>query len=330
MTNIIKVTDIPKFVVDLDKPPSERWNDILDKYQDKFAKINKEFDKIFKMYPTYLLWIAKTLISCYKWTNSIMYYDELESISKKTNIEFEKLLLMQLCYEFCSACTCVVTKVKGEYTFYRTLDWPLDFMKDITIQVNFVRGKKIVFTGITWVGYVGILTGFTGKYAVAVNYRRTTNNSNIWSILGNIKKIITLDWPVGYLVRCLLENRMTFNHAYKYLMHTNLISPCYITMCHKLRKPRIIIRDPNKTVNVIKKDYVVQTNIDPKQFRPNILFSIQRNNLACDLINKNKNNFESCDDLVKGLNKFPIINKETLHYTVMIPKQHSCETYLIN
>ena len=54
------------------------------------------------------------------------------------------------------------------------MDWDLPILKELTIQINFKRRDKTVFTGTTWVGYIGVLTGMKARaFSVSINYRQT-------------------------------------------------------------------------------------------------------------------------------------------------------------
>lgn len=41
----------------------------------------------------------------------------------------------------------------------RTMDWGMEWLRPLTIEVDFIRGGKTQYVATTWVGYVGVLTG---------------------------------------------------------------------------------------------------------------------------------------------------------------------------
>ncbi len=47
----------------------------------------------------------------------------------------------------------------------RALDWGMDQLRDLVVELDFVRfeGGPIVATSLTYFGYVGVLTGASGK-----------------------------------------------------------------------------------------------------------------------------------------------------------------------
>ena len=69
----------------------------------------------------------------------------------------------------------------------------MDFLKDLTINVVFIKHNKVLFKGVT-PGYVGIVTGMNDTYSLALNFRASNG-----SLIGNVMRTIGMKWPVGYL-----------------------------------------------------------------------------------------------------------------------------------
>ena len=60
------------------------------------------------------------------------------------------------------------------------MDWDLPILRKLTFQAKFKFKNKTLFTGTTWAGYLGILTGMRHPqtkdeegYSISINYRRT-------------------------------------------------------------------------------------------------------------------------------------------------------------
>lgn len=84
-----------------------------------------------------------------------------------------------------------------------------------------------------------------------------------------------MKWPIGYLVRSIIENIFALNDTKNLLETSQLISPCYITLYVHNQQSYIITRDCDKTVNT-RSDNLVQTNCDWNKTKPNILWSLER------------------------------------------------------
>lgn len=259
--------------------------------------------------------------------NYIMFREELISISEYTGISFDKLLLMQLCYEMCSMCTSVGTKLCDKNIHFRTMDWSMDFLKEITVQLKFVKENKQIFEATSWVGYLGILTGLSyNNYSIALNFRKSDG-----TIYDNFKRVLNLCYPIGYKIREVLTNQLLFENVVDIMSNNKFISPCYVTIIPIIGDPIIIIRDPSLLVNITRKTPLVQTNIDNidgQLYGDNILYSKERIYTVENILKEHNNNFQSYDDIITSMNIFPIINDETIYVTIMDPNNNKMMTYI--
>lgn len=353
---------IERFIFNLDLPENERWIPILKAYEKSMPKLKNFIDKTFESMG--LNGIAFYGIKSAIWLlrNKMMYSKELISISEFTGINLEKIVVMQLMYEMCAACTTFVTNVNvnvkdSEKTtsmnvMFRTMDWEMDFLKELTVELDVRRDGKTLFIAPTWVGCVGMFTTYTpiqyapNNYSIAVNYRRT-NNFSTSGIIANIWKVLTFVWPIGYLVRFINEKRMSYADAFGILSDTQLVTPCYITLYNPSDVSYILTRNPNYLVNVRsteKFSHLVQTNMDyscynrkkqkkdlDMKFKPNatinsdenednILWSQERYDMIEEHIDNYGNKFKSFNELKRLVEQNPIKNHETIYMCIMTPK----------
>jgi len=263
------------FTINLDSSPDQRWKDVVDRYKDRFPRVIQEIDRILAS-SGYLGTVALWLCNVFTFFGSIMYKEELKSIARMAGIPLNKLILMQICYEMFSACTSLVMKRSDDTNVhFRTMDWEMDFLKDLTINVDFTRNGKTVFRGITWAGYVGIVTGMNWDYSVALNYRRSNG-----TLMKNVMRTMAMKWPVGYLVRHTLENSSNgYEEALNIFSKYQLISPCYITLCSADHDATVIVRECDRVARVRylnSMEYIVQTNCDDERDPNNIMWSHER------------------------------------------------------
>ena len=64
----------------------------------------------------------------------------------------------------------------GEILHFRTLDWEMEELRPLVIQVEFIRGGSIVARAVTYAGYTGILTGVRRDLSISLNYRAHRSN----------------------------------------------------------------------------------------------------------------------------------------------------------
>jgi hypothetical protein len=269
-----------------------------------------------------------------------MYKSEIVAISKILNVPVSKILLIQLVYEMHACCTTISVKTnlcqdEGQTSanaMYRTMDWPMAFLKKLTCKLIFKKAGTVLYEAISWAGYVGILTAMVpGKdgYALAVNFRRTSHGS----LMANLEKTLNMAWPVGYLCRSLLAKKLDGHEMETALKEAYLISPCYFTLCTATFKSIVIIRNSSDTVGVKESSdtkeknasYLIQTNIDdPVKCKdrvsasPNILYSKERESLARRIIEDRKDGWTTLGELL-NFGQYPIVNEDTVYVSVMCP-----------
>ena len=313
MENIMDMKNIKFYDFDLGLPASERWCSIFDSYAADLVNLSSKLRVIlnqFGMVPT----LIKPFYT-FSSKSNMLHNDEINYIAKRINMTSFEVLLLQLIYETSSACTTSVLKVGTKEFFFRTMDWPMLFLKDITIGLNIKKDNKCIGKVTTWLGYVGFLTATNTirDYTIAVNYRRTQDISII-SLARNLYRTISMKYPIGYLVRNIIENSSNIIDAKNLLETSELISPCYITVYVPYHQSYIITRDCDKLVNT-RTNELVQTNCDWDKTEPDILWSldrVKRIKATQEIIDKYTippSPYEILDLLLK----YPVLNDETIY-----------------
>jgi hypothetical protein len=64
----------------------------------------------------------------------------------------------------------------GEILHFRSLDWDMEELRPLVIQVEFTRSGSIVARAVTYAGYTGILTGVRRELSISLNYRAHDSN----------------------------------------------------------------------------------------------------------------------------------------------------------
>lgn len=227
-------TEIRTFDLNLDLPGKDRWKAIFEFYpkKDRDELINSA-KSLLSPYASYLP-MAKIALAFVP-SSSMMYYEELVYIAEFCGLELVELLFLQLIYESSAACTTVIWKdEKGQSHFFRTMDWPMLFLKKWTIRVRYFKEGVCKAEAITWLGLVGAFTirSCVDDFAVAVNYRRTKETLEISDIVGNIARVVAMAFPIAYLVRNVVNRGCNYKETIEELTKKELISPCYFTIFH--------------------------------------------------------------------------------------------------
>lgn len=301
---------------DLDLSPIDRWKFLFDEFTNYLPYLIDKLTEILNPYNRYLNLLGNVTSLLNK--RNIMHYDEIKYIAHRLNKPLHEILLLQLLYEACTACTTIITKVNGKDFFLRTLDWPYDFLSDITIGLNIIRRGKIIGKSITWLGYVGFMTASNTDhcYSLAINSRQT-REANLKTIIKNFYRTVTMNWPVGYMIRHVIENNLTTPEAKVFLTKTKLISPCYITMFVVNGESCVITRDCDDTCSIRTHDHsLTQTNCDFGKTEPDILYSVNRLRHIDTIVKKILDNPDreiSIERLISKILQFPVYNEETVY-----------------
>lgn len=298
------------FDFDLYLPVEKRWGPIFDKYEKNIPTICAELNKILEQFGVGTT-ILKPLYNITPESN-IMFYDEIRYIAKRTNMDPFHILLMQLIYETSSACTAAVLNIGGKEIFIRTMDWPMPFLKDITIGLNIIKRGKHIAKVTTWLGYIGFLTAtnIENDYTIAINYRRTAEIS-IGTLIKNLYRTVSQKWPVGYLIRYVIENNFDYDTSKDMLIRFQLISPCYMTLYRK-NGSNIITRDCDSAS--VRNCELIQTNCDWNKTEPNILWSLERVSAIKEVQKRiDDGEITGAKEAIKEVLKFPVMNEETIY-----------------
>lgn len=307
------LTQITYYDFDLDLPANQRWGPIVDVYQNYLPKLKQQLKTILDSFGS-----ATSIVKpIYNLTpeNNILHYDEICYLAGRIGLDNFEALLLQLIYETSSACTSAIIKINGKDFFLRTMDWPMLFLKDITIGLNIKKGSKLIGKVTTWLGYVGFLTATNtiNNYTISINYRRNVDMS-LASLAKNLYRTISMKWPVGYLVRHVIENSFHSDQALQTLENTETITPCYITIYNPIGQSCIITRDCDKNVNT-RTDQLIQTNCDYDKTQPNILWSLER--VTHVKVVEVKLNQTDCklasQQILRELLQHPVMNEETIY-----------------
>lgn len=300
----------------LDLDPSQRWITIFDTFELNIPKLQKQIAKLFKAYEA-ILPIIKSMFNLIN-PSKIMFYAEIKYVAERMGMSICETILLQLIYETSSACTTGIFKVGDCEYFLRTMDWPMPFLKGITIGLNLMSNNKCIGKVIGWLGCVGFYTVETTDYAIAINYRRT-QNMTIENIIVNAYKTLSMNWPISYLVRNVVEKGLTRIETIKTFEIAQLISPTYITVCAfnngliSSADSVIITRDWDKLVST-RSDDLIQTNCDFDKCDPDILWSVERRELFRQIVEE-LNSLDKCSKklILKRLMVTPILNDDLIY-----------------
>lgn len=342
---------IPTYNVNLDWTPERRWMEIVADKKEQVLALMESIrnntdalfgDTVFFIIDHYMPLLTKTLPK--------EYYRELMGVANTSGLSIGEVTLFNVFYEFFSVCTSIVVQdTKGHMYHGRNLDFGLflgwdshnntwltaEYLRNLVINVNFIKDNKVLFSSVQFAGYIGVLTAVKkNAFSLTVNERFVLNGGYIglaeW-ILGRHDQ----KW-MGLLTRQVMETAESYKAAQKYLSSVPLIAPVYFILAGKKSHQGCVItrsRDDfdiwglgAKHTNQTGDWYLVQTNYDHWNTPP---FYDDRRNPAIVCMEKfgRQNPF---DTMYKVLSTRPVLNKLTTYTALIEISTAKLETWIQN
>ncbi|KAL1959433.1 hypothetical protein VTO42DRAFT_2236 [Malbranchea cinnamomea] len=172
----------PVYKIDLSLPPSQRYAELARKYCTQLQSLTSLFDElVLAVQPSIsLAWVKRLARLCFRNLYTYEETEEIKGISKVTGIKVYLLVALNVLLDPLMGCTsgAALSRQPNEsqtkMLHFRTLDWGMDSLRKLVVQLDFVRSPehdKVIATSVTYVGYVGVLTGVRKGLSVSLNFR---------------------------------------------------------------------------------------------------------------------------------------------------------------
>lgn len=172
---------IPTYTIDLSLPPLQRYQRIATDFLPHLASLTTLFDEIVPR-PVFRD-LARVLL---RRLNSKEQTEELRGIHIVTGIGMHLLVAFNVLLDLFMGCTSGGVKLPKEdrMLHFRTLDWDMNSLRKVMVQLEYVRDGVMVASAITYVGCVGVLTGVRKGLSMSLNFR-LIHNASTW--LANVR-----------------------------------------------------------------------------------------------------------------------------------------------
>lgn len=215
-------SDVPTYLIDLERPEAERWTEVISREKEVAALIVQEAAKEFERVPELVRWIFARL---YK-SSGGLYRDEMKAWADALDVSLGTVTMLNCAYELSHlewprvfGCTTGVRWIDGlGLVHIRNLDWPLATMGNATRLFRFQGGKRVFFSvGVP--GQVGVLSGMVPHaYSVTINWAPPTS-------------FPSFEFGPAFLLRNTLESCDSYDAAVHVLEHTKLSTSVFFTVC---------------------------------------------------------------------------------------------------
>eukprot|EP01065_Artemidia_motanka_P026095 TRINITY_DN30_c0_g2_i1.p1 TRINITY_DN30_c0_g2~~TRINITY_DN30_c0_g2_i1.p1 ORF type:complete len:578 (+),score=220.66 TRINITY_DN30_c0_g2_i1:74-1735(+) len=238
--------DIPTVTVNLDDPPEKRWKAIVEPRKEAVKVLIEHVLDAFGGAGLENSTVLKLLIAAAADRNlkrmPADFAGEIHGIARATGINVGLIWVMNMMYEVIGLCTSIVAQ-KEDGTIYhgRNLDfgifmgtngtthnWEMtERLRDILINVQVMKGGKILYNSTTYAGFVGLLSANKGgAFSITVNTRFDSafDKGLIGWLLGknNDCQFLTFE------TRLAMEGKATYTDALAALTSYKPMGPGYI------------------------------------------------------------------------------------------------------
>ncbi|KAJ5672811.1 beta subunit of N-acylethanolamine-hydrolyzing acid amidase-domain-containing protein [Penicillium longicatenatum] len=221
---------LPVFRINLSLPPTERYVALAMLYRDKMRAMRGMFDELIKSISPKipLQLIHKLAWLCLRKLHSRDETEELRGISRTTDIDMYLLICLNTVLDLLMGCTSGAVRVRStsgtKMLHFRTLDWGMDPLRDLIVQLEFVQDtdpEKVIATSITYVGFVGVLTGVRQDLSVSLNFRPVHDTTRNFAFYANhLFVLLGLRQSISSLLRQCILPPTSENHGKKSLFST--------------------------------------------------------------------------------------------------------------
>lgn len=181
----------PIFQIDLSQQPEYRYTELALAYRERVQGLVTLFNDLLasiglpSRYHSLINLAARLLL--YRLHSSVETA-ELRGISRAVNVPMYLLVSFNVVLDLLMGCTSGAVKSleprkprsQGRMLHFRTLDWLMDPLRSVVVQLNFIRSEsetptKVVARSVTYCGYVGVLTGVREQLSLSLNFRGVHN-----------------------------------------------------------------------------------------------------------------------------------------------------------
>ncbi|XP_063776884.1 acid ceramidase [Pseudophryne corroboree] len=338
--------NVPWYTVDLDQPPSERWQKLVSDKKEPLTLLIQHIKKLASSFSPKLVDIVDTKLPFIIGKLPSSFGEEMKGVADASGVPLGEIMLFNIFYEIFTVCTSVVAEdTSGALLHARNMDFGLflgwdvknnswmvtELLQPLVVNVKFLKNNGTIFMATSFAGYIGILTGLKpGVLTLTMNERFSLDGGYIG----------VLEWIIGirhgawmsFLTRSVLENATSYEEAKNLLSKTEMLAPAYFILGgNKTGEACVITRARKSCVDTWELGtqkgewYVLETNYD--HWKPPLPID-NRRAPAMKCMNRIGQKNISFATIYDVLSTKPVLNKLTTYTTMMSVSEGKLETYL--
>lgn len=319
----------PVVNVSLDDAPEVRWAPLLKVFDVKYLK-KAAAEVIDSTVPKWVHHALAPVVAAMEKYIPQPYAGEIRGMASHFGASLSDIIVLNFAYEISAFCTSIVAQDTSGHVYHgRNLDYPHEVLRNLTINVIFLKNGEVSYRSTSFAGYVGVWTGQSpNKFTVSGDQR---GKEHWWEWWKNIVSAFLLKRsPVSWLVRETLEEATDFQDAVMRMSKIPIITGVYYIVAGVLAGEGVVItRDRKGPADIWPLSplnggwYLVETNFDHWLPPPS---SDHRRDVANKALNTTGQENINMDTLFQVLSVYPVCNGHTVYTTTMsaaIPENYT-------
>jgi hypothetical protein len=197
---------VPVYRIDLSLPPRDRYKALASDYKDTVSTVTPLFNELLGDLgiPVKRHGLINTVA---KWLMRRVYSPsetaELQGICDVTGMDMYHIVAFNVVLDLLMGCTSSAIRSEANTMYHlRTMDWGMDPLRKMVVQLEFFRSAQsqpfkasangdhrstseadevqVIASSITYVGFVGCLTGVRPGLSMSLNFRAFHNATTHW------------------------------------------------------------------------------------------------------------------------------------------------------
>ncbi|KAN0114680.1 beta subunit of N-acylethanolamine-hydrolyzing acid amidase domain containing protein [Hyaloscypha variabilis] len=290
----VRPDPIPTYRIDLSLPPEQRYLQLATDFGPKMRAITPLFDEVLSSlipWPRLRHWIEFLASIFLRRVYSPEETRELHGIAKASGVALYILIALNVLLDSLLGCTSggVMTeldkkggrraegKAEARMLHFRTLDWGMDPLRGVLVQLEFVRSgsrdpEEVLARTVTYAGFVGVLTGVREGLSLSLNFRPNHHCSTFKLRLHQLLVIFGFRPAIASYLRNAIFSHIEGSSQVALgdltaAMAQPKTAPCYLVLCDGERTI-VIEKDLIGAKIRESKEFIVHTNHDTKSEDP--------------------------------------------------------------
>ncbi|XP_026162999.1 LOW QUALITY PROTEIN: N-acylethanolamine-hydrolyzing acid amidase-like [Mastacembelus armatus] len=310
----------PTVNISLDEDPEVRWAPLLQVFDVEYLK-KSGAEIIDATVPKWVHHAVEPIVMALEKYIPPPYAGELRGMASHFGGSLSDVIILNFAYEISAFCTSIIAQDKNGHVYHgRNLDYPHPVLRNLTVNVVFLKNGEVAYRGTSFAGYVGLWTGQSpNKFTVSGDQRGSEHWWNWWKNV--VSAFLFKRSPVSWLVRKTLEEAQDFKDAVMSLSKIPIITGVYYVVGGvRAGEGAVITRDRTGPADIWPLDpvnggwYRVETNFD--HWLPPPAWD-HRREAANKALNATGQEHINMDTLFQVLSLYPVCNGITVYTTMM-------------